>query len=120
FAQFGRQRTALILSPQSPGSKVGNVVARLTFSSCRGGRRATRRSAMASIHQQTAVEISAEEAWAAVRLVGEAHKLFAPVLLDGRLEGEIRTVRFANGKVVRERIIDVNDERRRVAYSVVD
>jgi hypothetical protein len=75
---------------------------------------------MASIHQQVAVEVGADEAWAALRLVGDAHKLFAPVLVDARLEGEIRTVRFANGMVARERIIDVDDERRRVAYSVVD
>jgi hypothetical protein len=75
---------------------------------------------MASIHQQTAVEVDVNQAWAALRLVGEAHKLFAPVLVDGRLEGDVRTVRFANGMVVRERIIDVDDERRRVAYSVLD
>ena len=75
---------------------------------------------MATIHHQVAVEVGADEAWAALRLVGEAHKLFAPVLVDGHLEREIRTVRFANGMVARERIIDVDDERRRVAYSVVD
>ena len=69
---------------------------------------------------RSAVEVGAASAWAALRLVGEAHKLFAPVLVDGHLEGEIRTVRFANGMVARERIIDVDDERRRVAYSVVD
>ena len=75
---------------------------------------------MASIHHQVAVEVGADEAWAALRLVGEPHKLFTPVLVDGHLEGEIRTVRFANGMVARERLIDVDDERRRVAYSVVD
>ena len=75
---------------------------------------------MASIHKQVAVEVSADKAWAALRLVGEAHKLFAPVLVDGHLEGELRTVRFANGMVARERIIDVDDERRRVAYSALE
>jgi len=75
---------------------------------------------MASIHQQVVVEVGAGDAWAALRLVGEPHKLFAPVLVDGQLEGDIRTVRFANGMVVRERIIDVDEERRRVAYSVLD
>jgi len=75
---------------------------------------------MASIHHQVTVDVSADKAWAALRLVGEAHKLFAPVLVDAHLEGEVRTVCFANGTVVRERIIDVDDERRRVAYSAVD
>ena len=75
---------------------------------------------MASIHHQVAVEVGVDKAWAALRLVGQAHNLFAPVLVGAHLEGEVRTVRFANGMVVRERIIDVDDERRRVAYSVLD
>jgi hypothetical protein len=75
---------------------------------------------MASIHQQTTVEIDADTAWAAIRQVGEAHTLFAPVLTAARLHGDTRTVTFANGMVVRERILDVDDERKRVAYTVLD
>jgi hypothetical protein len=75
---------------------------------------------MASIHKQMAVEVGSDEAWAALRLVGEPHKLFAPVLVDGQLDGDTRTVRFANGMVLQERILDVNDESRRVAYSAVN
>ena len=75
---------------------------------------------MASIYEHVTVEVGADQAWAALRLVGEVHTLFAPVLVDAHLEGEIRTVRFANGMVVRERIIDIDDERRRVAYSALD
>jgi hypothetical protein len=75
---------------------------------------------MASIHKQLAVEVGSEEAWAALRLIGEPHKLFAPVLADAQLDGDTRTVRFANGMVLQERILDVNDERRRVAYSALN
>ena len=75
---------------------------------------------MASIHEQLAIEVGADEAWAALRLVGEPHKLFAPVLVDGHLDGDTRTVKFANGMVVQERILDVDDNRRRVAYSAVN
>ena len=75
---------------------------------------------MASIHEELAVEVAAEEAWAALRLIGEPHKLFAPVLTDGHLDGDTRTVRFANGMVLQERILDVDDQRRRMAYSAVD
>ena len=75
---------------------------------------------MASIHKQMTVEVGSDEAWAAFRLVGEPHKLFAPVLVDGQLDGDTRTVRFANGMVVQERILDVDDKSRRVAYSAVN
>ena len=75
---------------------------------------------MASIHQQIVVHVSAEKAWAALRLVGEAHTVFAPVLVDSQLDGDTRTVRFANGMVVHERILDLDDERRRVSYTAID
>ena len=75
---------------------------------------------MASIHRETVVDVGADQAWAALRTVGAAHELFAPVLTDGELNGETRRVRFANGMVVNERIVDVDDGMRRVAYSVVD
>jgi hypothetical protein len=75
---------------------------------------------MASIHEELAVEVGADEAWAALRRVDQAHELFAPVLVDGQLDGDTRAVRFANGMIVHERILDVADERRRVAYTVLD
>jgi Polyketide cyclase / dehydrase and lipid transport len=75
---------------------------------------------MASIHHEMTVEIGVERAWTALRAVGAAHELFAPVLVDAELSGDIRTVRFANGMVVREQILDVDETRRRVAYAVLD
>jgi hypothetical protein len=75
---------------------------------------------MASIHEQVVVEVDSEKAWAALRTVGNAHELFAPVLSDAQLDNGIRTARFANGMVVRERILDIDDHRRRVAYTALD
>ena len=75
---------------------------------------------MGSIHHEIALDLDADTAWAALRQVELAHKLFAGVLVDGRLEENVRTVTFADGMVVRERIIDVDDERRRLAYSAFD
>src|SRR5688500_17242898 len=74
---------------------------------------------MASIHHEIDIHVSADEAWRALRQVGLAHRLFAGVLVDGSIDGDVRAVTFANGLVTRERIIDVDDERRRVAYSVI-
>jgi hypothetical protein len=75
---------------------------------------------MASIHIECPVGVRADTAWDALRRVGEPDRLFAPVLTAAELHGDTRTVHFQNGLVVHERIIDVDDAHRRVAYSVLD
>jgi Polyketide cyclase / dehydrase and lipid transport len=75
---------------------------------------------MASIYRDLDVDVSAERAWGELRRVGEPDKLFAPVLIGAQLNGDTRTVRFANGMIAQERILDVDDNRRRVAYTVLD
>ena len=75
---------------------------------------------MASIRKEIVIDTGLEPAWDALRRVGEAHRLFAPVLTGARMADDVRTVQFANGSVVRERILDVDDERRRVAYAALD
>jgi Polyketide cyclase / dehydrase and lipid transport len=75
---------------------------------------------MASISEEIAVEVGIDQAWAALRQVGNVHELFAPVLVGAHLDGDTRTVRFANGMVAKERILDVDNERRRVAYTALD
>ena len=46
--------------------------------------------------------------------------LFAPVLSGCELTGDTRTVRFSNGRVVHERVRDVDDSRMRMAYAALD
>jgi len=76
---------------------------------------------MASIHKEIVVDAAPAAVWDAVRDVGAIHTRLAPeFVLDTRLEGDTRLVTFAGGVVVRERIIDMDDERRRLAYSVVE
>ena len=75
---------------------------------------------MASIHIESAVDVDADTAWRALRRVADADTLFAPVLSAAEMRGDIRTVHFQNGAVIRERVIDVDETRRRVAYSAVD
>jgi hypothetical protein len=75
---------------------------------------------MACIQREVTVEIDPMRAWATLRRVHAAAELFAPVLTDSSVEGDIRTVTFANGMVARERIVDVDDDRRRVVYSALD
>ena len=76
---------------------------------------------MASICKELLVEAPAEQVWAAIRDVGAVHtRLAEQFVVDTRLEGDSRIVTFANGEVVRERIVDVDDRARRLAYAVVD
>jgi Polyketide cyclase / dehydrase and lipid transport len=75
---------------------------------------------VASIDKRIAVDVASEAAWRHLRDVGRAHELFTPVLTECRLEGDVRTVRFGNGMVLREQILDVDDAHRRVAYAALD
>ncbi|MBV9750272.1 MAG: SRPBCC family protein [Acetobacteraceae bacterium] len=74
---------------------------------------------MASIYKEVLIEANPDALWAALRDVGNVHRLFPGVLTNARLEGDTRVVTFAGGQVARERIVALDDERRRVAYGVV-
>jgi carbon monoxide dehydrogenase subunit G len=76
---------------------------------------------MASIHKEVLIEAPPEQVWDAVRDVGAVHtRLAQGFVVDTTLNGDTRSVSFANGAVVRERIIDIDDRIRRVAYTVVE
>lgn len=75
---------------------------------------------MASIHKELFIDAPPEHVWDAVRDVGAIHtRLVRGFVIDTRLEGDSRLVTFADGTVIRERIVDVDDRRRRLAYAVV-
>ena len=73
---------------------------------------------MASIHQEIEIERSREAVWDAIRDVGAIHKRLVPgFVLDCQLDGEWRTVTFANGMVARELIVDIDDKTFRHSWS---
>ncbi|MGL4465003.1 MAG: SRPBCC family protein [Planctomycetia bacterium] len=77
---------------------------------------------MASIRKEIVVAAPAAAAWDAVRDVGAIHTRLAPgMVTDTTLEdgGAFRVVTFADGLVLRERIIAVDDATRRLVWSVV-
>ena len=75
---------------------------------------------MASIRREVRIEARPETAWAALRDVGALHLRLVPgFVVDVRMEDGARVVTFGNGMVARELIVDVDDEARRVAWSVV-
>ena len=76
---------------------------------------------MASIRKELIVDAPVEHVWTALRDIGAVHtRLAQQFVVDTRLEGDSRLVTFANGEVVRERIVDIDDRARRLAYAVVD
>jgi carbon monoxide dehydrogenase subunit G len=75
---------------------------------------------MASIRKEISIDARAEDIWAALRDVGALHTRLVPgFVVDTRLEDGARIVTFGNGTVARELIVDVDDETRRVVWSVV-
>ena len=73
---------------------------------------------MAHIHRETLIDVPPERVWAALSDVGALHtKLVPGFVIDCVYDGETRIVTFGNGLVSRERIIDVGDTGKRVAWS---
>jgi carbon monoxide dehydrogenase subunit G len=73
---------------------------------------------MATLHKDILIAASPEQIWDAVRDVGALHTRLVPGFVrDTRLEGQTRVVTFANGAVVREPILSVDDQRRRMAWT---
>src|SRR5436190_19145321 len=76
---------------------------------------------MASVHKEILIHALPEHVWEAVRDVGAVHRRLTPgVLVDARLDGDERFLTFAQGAVVRELILAIDDEARRLAYAVVE
>jgi Polyketide cyclase / dehydrase and lipid transport len=76
---------------------------------------------VASIRKERTIEASPEEVWAALRDWGALHERLVPGFVVGtNLDGEDRIVTFFNGAVARERLIDLNEEERRLVWSIVD
>ena len=74
---------------------------------------------MASIRKEISTKANADAVWSALRDVGALHTRLVPgFVVDTRLEPGARIVTFGNGLVVRELIVDVNDEAKRVVWSV--
>jgi hypothetical protein len=78
---------------------------------------------MASIRREIELARDPDEVWDVIRDVGAVDRRLAPdFVVDTTLEADraARLVTFANGAVVRELIIDVDEDRRRVVYAAVE
>jgi hypothetical protein len=76
---------------------------------------------MASIYKDAQIDIDPDEAWDALRDFGSLHERLARgFVTDAHLDGTDRIVTFFDGSVVRERLVSVDDETRRLVWSIVD
>ena len=76
---------------------------------------------MASIYREICIEAPAEQVWDAVRDFGALPERLVPgFVVESELHADVRTITFFNGSVVRERLVGIDDEARRLAYSVLD
>ena len=73
---------------------------------------------MASIRKELVTMAQPESVWDAIRDVGALHTRLVPgFVIDTRLEPGARTVTFANGMIIREPIVTIDEEERRLVWS---
>jgi hypothetical protein len=76
---------------------------------------------MATIYKEFLVSATPQFVWEAIKDVGSVHTRLAQGFVTNTvLVGDIRTVTFANGFVIKEQVITVSDQERRLAYTAVE
>jgi hypothetical protein len=76
---------------------------------------------VATIQTQVSVGVGAGEAWDAVRDYGRLHERLVPGFATAaEMDGRDRLVTFATGTVLRERLVTIDDQRRRLVWAIVD
>jgi hypothetical protein len=74
---------------------------------------------MASIRKEIPIAAPADMVWDALRDFGALHTRLVPgFVVECRLDGDARIVRFSNGNSARELLVDCDDARRRLAYAI--
>jgi carbon monoxide dehydrogenase subunit G len=73
---------------------------------------------MASVRKEILTKARPDDVWAAIRDVGALHTRLVPgFVTDTRLERGARIVTFGNGMVVREPIVTIDDDSKRLVWS---
>ncbi|HKU44270.1 MAG TPA: SRPBCC family protein [Polyangiales bacterium] len=73
---------------------------------------------MASTYKECWIDAPSDAIWDAARDIGALHTRLVPgFVVDTKLERDARVVTFANGMVLREPIITIDETRRRLVWS---
>jgi Polyketide cyclase / dehydrase and lipid transport len=75
---------------------------------------------VASIRKQVTIDVGPDTAWAALRDYGALHELATGFVVATEMDGNDRLVTFGNGAVLRERLISIDEDLRRVSWAIVD
>jgi hypothetical protein len=76
---------------------------------------------MASIRTETLIDARPDQVWDALRDWGALHERLVPgFVTHTRLDEGDRIVTFFDGSVVRERLVDRDEDARRLVWSIVD
>jgi hypothetical protein len=77
---------------------------------------------MTMIRRTLTVTASPDEVWGVFRDIGAVHTRLAPgfVIDTVVLAPDERRVTFANGAIVTERIVSIDDDARRLAYTILE
>ncbi|MFI2285562.1 SRPBCC family protein [Nocardia beijingensis] len=76
---------------------------------------------MTAIRHEIVIGASPGHIWDVVRDVGAVHRRLLPGrVVETRLDGAERWLTFPDGHVIRELIVSIDDEARRLAYSVLE
>jgi hypothetical protein len=76
---------------------------------------------MASIRTEILIDARPDDVWDALRDFGALHERLVPgFAVDARLDGDDRVVTFFEGSVLRERLVDRDEQARRLVWSIVD
>ena len=75
---------------------------------------------MATIRKQVTIDVPVDAVWGALRDYGALHEMAVGFVTTTEMDGDDRLVTFANGTVLRERLISIDEELRRVSWTIVD
>ncbi len=74
---------------------------------------------MTSIIRETGIATTPEAAWGALRDFGALHELASGFVTSTKLEDDrTRVVTFFNGATVREALIGIDEQARRIAWTI--
>ena len=73
---------------------------------------------MASVRKEIVTKARADSVWSAIRDVGTLHTRLVPgFVTNTKLEGDVRIVTFGNGLVIREPIVTIDEQAKRLVWS---